>query len=766
MKLDPHILEQLLQIFKVELEEQLQAITDGLLELEKDSSGTARVKILDNIFRAAHNIKGAARGIDISDVAEIAHSLESLFSTLRKGEIVASAQTISLCLFCLDRMREAMTAFELKQTVSFDLPALTQQLNNWQNDANKESLPSTESLNSATLQILEGKQSEPDQTQTVATTAHAKEAVPQNDSPKIAVTRDASVEVTRVALSKLEHVSSLVEELQVSKIEMEDHLAMLYQLSFEVQSLAQQWVQLTPELEGNLGAKSSVHASLKLSTQGMNGISADAQRLYKQMRISHNRLSQVSGALQDQVRTLRLVPVSTLLRPLARLVRDIAQELGKQVEYDVIGDGIEMDRPVLEGLKDPLIHLLRNAIDHGIESPEERRAKGKPEVSRLIITVTSEGSRIALTIQDDGAGINIDRIAHAAVKKKLLTAAEVEAMSPSETLDLIFRPGFSSKEIITNISGRGVGLDVVASNLRELKGNVSIKTIEHEGTSFILNLPLTLSTDHGLTVRVGETLYAIPTASIVKVMDIKITELIDVEASQAIIIEGKAVPVRILADVLGISSPQKKDVDRLSIVVLAKGWQSVAFIVEEIIGEREIVIKRLKPPLFSVNNVIGGTLTGSGKVIMVLDPPDLVSSALRLGMSSRVNTEDQNIGIKPLHILVVDDSITSRTLEKNILESQGYRVTVAVNGQLGWEALQKDNFDLIVTDVEMPDMNGFELTEQIKSSQKYQVIPVIIVTSLANETDRQRGIEVGADAYIVKGHFETKVLLDVVNQLL
>ena len=743
LKLDPELTRQLMLTFKAELDEQLQAMTDGLLALEKGASGAEREKCMDGLFRAAHNIKGAARGVEVKDVAEIAHCLESLFSVMRREKATASAQTIDLCLRSLDRMREAMAAFESQTPLAFDLPALLERLNNRQA--------------AAPAQDPKGRDEE-------------ARAEIHDAAPGALATREGA-EVARVAVSKLDHVSALAEELLASKIQMADHLAEVQRLHDEARSFARKWAQFVPAMkrESALAAAAGTSDLLATATHAINSFSADSGRIYEQMRASGSRLGLISGTLLDQVRMMRLMPVATLLRPLARSVRDIAHELGKKLDYEVIGDEIEMDRPVLDGIKDPLVHLLRNAIDHGIESPQERRARGKPETGRLSVSVSGMGGRIVMTVQDDGAGISVAKIAQTAVRKKLLSAAEAEALSPAETLDLIFRPGFSSKEIITNVSGRGVGLDVVLSNLRSLKGSVRVDTIEGKGTTFTLSLPLTLSTDHGLLVRAAGSVFAIPSAAVERVMEIKASKLIDVEASQAMVFAGKAIPARDLSAVLELAQAQRKPAsqEQLPVVVVSKGRQSVALLVEEIIGEREIVVKPLQPPLISIRNVTGGTLTGSGKVIVVLNPADLVVSALRLGSASRMRAHGQDDAVAQApRILVVDDSITTRTLEKNILESQGYQVAVAVDGKLGWEAMQKEDFDLVVTDVEMPVMNGFELTAQIKGSGKFREIPVVIVTSLANESDRRRGVEVGADAYIVKSQFETKALLDVINQLI
>jgi two-component system, chemotaxis family, sensor kinase CheA len=491
------------------------------------------------------------------------------------------------------------------------------------------------------------------------------------------------------------------------------------------------------------------------------------QRLAKDMGRSVNRLSLLSEALQSQARTMRLVPMSTLLQPMARSVRDIARELGKNVNYQVTGGDVEMDRPVLEGIKDPLMHLLRNAIDHGIETPDERRAKGKAETGTLSISVDTRGNQISVIVRDDGAGINVDSIVRKAVSKKLITTAEVQTMSRAEKLDVVFRPGFSSKEIITDISGRGVGLDVVLSSMRSLKGRVQLDSVEGEGSTFTLTVPLTLSTEHGLLVRAGKAVFALPITSVERVMDVDPSELTEVEASQALVIGGTAVPVRELAAVLDLETNSGMARERLVVVVVAKGWQRIALLVDEIVGEREIVVKRFRPPLISVQNVIGGALTGSGEVIVVLNSADVVTSGLRQStgrLAQRTASGDTDVA--PAHILVADDSITARTLETSILETRGYQVTATADGEQAWEALQKDTFDLVLSDVEMPLLNGFELTQRIKANETYRHLPVVIVTSLANDADRRRGVEVGADAYIVKRQFETQALLEIIEQLI
>lgn len=755
MDFDPELIRLLMDTFRVELEEQLQIITDGLLQIEKGVEGEARQHTLDGIFRAAHNIKGAARGVEVSDVAEIAHHLESLFSVLKRQNTRPAPEAIDLCLESLDRMREAMLAFSEQKSPGFDVQKLIARLDDFER-----------------AQQVPGEAAVLSQPAVEPVPEPLKQPVQAESAPVAkpdAGGQQARSEGVKVNLEKLEKMAAQVEELQGAKIEMEDHMVTLQQLRTRIQALSGMWKHTAHSWSrGSRAAMvpAEMEALLKSATDRILELDGAATQMQRNMRASTNRLSLLSAAMQDDVRMMRLVPVSTLLRPMIRSVRDIARELGKQVEFEISGDEIEMDRVVLDGLRDPLVHLLRNAVDHGLESPEQRAAQGKAATGHLAVRVHGEGSHIIIRVEDDGAGISEEQISATALRKKIVTQAELDAMGREEVLGLIFRPGFSSKEIITNISGRGVGLDVVLSNLRSLKGAVHIDTEEGKGSTFTLRLPLTLATDHGLLVRAGGAVYAIPTTSVDRVIEIAPDQIIEVEASQALLLNGRAIPLRDLAAVLQVEGKEPFVQGLLSVVVVSKGWNAVAFVVEEVVGEREVVIKPFRFPLLAVRNVTGGTLTGNGEVIMVLNPADLVDSALSAGASSylgRLGKTEEAVQVPA--ILVVDDSITTRTLERSILMNVGYDVTVAVDGRQAWDILQNRAFDLVVSDVEMPNMNGFELTEKIKSSERLRGIPVIIVTSLASETDRRRGIEVGADAYIVKGQFETKALLDVVKQL-
>ncbi|MDD4928409.1 MAG: hybrid sensor histidine kinase/response regulator [Gallionella sp.] len=764
---DQELMRMLMDTFAIELEEQLQVITDGLLVLEKGAAGDEQRQVLEGVFRAAHNIKGAARGVEVNDVSDIAHHLESIFAVLKRESRNPDGEVTDIVLEAMDAIRQAMAAFDAGR--SFDKEGLILRLEKVASLVEQPSAMPVTSVaeegagpaDSAVINALPVHATQKTASSSMAPAVPPVERIAptgaDEDAESVNTSESArarpSAEVVRISREKLENLAAMMEALQVTKIEMDDHLASLQQLRNSVQALVVPHRASPPDA-----------AAQKRSADAIAELDSSSARTHREMRSSCSRLGLLVESLQQNVRMMRQVPVASLLRPLSRQVRDIARELGKKINFEISGDEIEIDRMVLEGIRDPLIHLLRNALDHGIELPQQRLEDGKPAEGRLHISVLSEGSQVVLTVEDDGAGISAEKIADCARKKKLVVDAELASMGREEIMNLIFRPGFSSRDIITSMSGRGVGLDVVVANLRKLKGSVQLETEEGHGTRFILRLPITLATEHGVLVRAGGVVFAIPVSAVDKVMEIESCQIIKIEASHAILHRGHSIPLRDLAAILSLAESEVSHKKSMPVVVVAKGWDSVAFLVDEVIGEREIVVKPFRPPLLSVRNVNGGTLTGSGEVIMVLNPSDLVDSALSASLAT---PRDDGAESAPVpSVLVVDDSITTRTLEKSILEHAGYKVSVAVNGRQGWLMLQEQTFDLVVTDIEMPEMNGFELTALIKQSERLKAVPVIIVTSLAREEDRLRGIEVGAEAYIVKGQFETKVLLDVVEQLI
>lgn len=698
MEIDPKLLKQLIATFTIELDEQSHVLTEGLLKLEKaDLPFEERSEVIKTIFRAAHNIKGAARGIGIVDIGELAHHIESLFTLIQQNKLTITSSLIDLCLETVDGMKAAMKAFSEKTLPTIDIQKLIKKL----------------------------------------TSISKMQELPTVNEPQITLAPNPIIktkeETIRVSLQNLDRVSAILEEMQINKIAIEDHYTELTKLLFKGKQL-----------------EDPIH---------------EFQQLQKKLRPPLNDLDALSNALQEEIRLLRLIPASTLLVNFHRIVRDLAHELHKEVILQITGDQVKMDKMVLEGLKDPLIHLIRNAIDHGIEEADFRKNHGKNPVGTIQIDILEEGNQILFKIADDGAGIDTRKIAAIALQKKIISKDELNEMNETEIINLIFRPGFSSKEMITDVSGRGIGLDIVKANLAQLKGQVSVTTELGKSTIFYLRVPLTLSSARGVLLKSGGQLFVIPTHFVERVLLIKPKEVIKIQNSQAIQFDHSTIPLRLLAHILGIHTKQKV-LSELSIIVISNDREKLALLVDEIIGEREIVIKPLQAPANNIPCVSGGTLSGNGDIIIVLNPTDLMKQVVY--DSNKESVILNNVEITPEkrpHILVVDDSITTRTLEKNVLENKNYQVTVAVNGKEAWDLLQNQKFSLLITDISMPIMDGFTLTENVKKSKKLHDLPVIIVTSLDNEQEKKRGIEVGANAYIVKNEFESGVLLEIVSQL-
>lgn len=751
MTLEPEIVEQLVEIFGHELEEQLQHITDDLLRLEKGVEAPARPAVYESIFRAAHNIKGAAAGVGSEAVAGLSHRLESLFSRLKRENTPPQPELVDACLHVLDGIRQVQRGWRFGEPLPAEHAAIAARL-----EQRLAAVVAGESV------AAPAPVPAPESSAASAQPARAQGPGHGEHHPE-----RPGADLVRVDLKRLDLFTAQSEELETAKVELFDHLERLRGLEQRFDLLLREWrVGLARVDEALPGSAEEARTALRHAADSLKRLRGDSRLVHRGVRTTVRQVGRLSAQLQANARLLRLVRAASLLRPLTRSVRDLAREIGKRVDFEVHGDETELDRAVLEGLKDPLTHLLRNAVDHGIEDEAARRGAGKPPQGHVRLAVESSGGRVRIRVEDDGAGIDPERVVRLALDKQLISAEEARNLDRRARLDLIFRPGFTSKVVVTQVSGRGVGLDVVKANIQALKGGVHVESEPGKGTRFVLDLPLTLATDQGLVVRVGEERFAISSAAVVQVMEVAADATVSVEASEAVLFQGRPYPLVELAAVLerpgrGASARDRK----LAVVLVAHGWNAVAFLVDDIVGDREMVVKRLQKPLLAVRNVSGATVTGSGEIMMVLNAADLVNSALARAGRAPAWLGGEEEGAAP-SILVVDDSITTRTLERRVLEKHGYRVSVASHGSQAWELLQSTPVDLVITDVQMPLMDGFELTGRIRQSERLRRLPVILVTSLGSEQDKQRGIQVGADAYIVKAQFDTRALLDLVRQLI
>ena len=476
-----------------------------------------------------------------------------------------------------------------------------------------------------------------------------------------------------------------------------------------------------------------------------------------------SKIDLVADKLDSGIREIRLLPLSLVFDLFPMMVRDLAREKGKEIELSIEGKETTVDKRILEEMKDPLMHLLRNAVGHGIEAPEERERLGKPRAGKIRLKAYQTAINIIIEIEDDGRGLDPAVIRRAALESHICSEEEFAALNPSQVRSLIFASGFSTSSAVSEVSGRGVGLDVVKKNIEDLKGTVQVESDPGRGALFRVRLPITLATVRVLVGRVAGAKIAVPFEFVDQVRLIARKDIFLVEGREAVMLEGEPVSVASLCDLLELKGASDETGEVIPGLVLKIGHEKLGLLVDAMLDEQEIVLKPLSPLLKRVPNVSGAAILGTGEVCTVLNPQDLlVSSRKRRGGAAPAPAKKEK---RRKSILLVDDSITTRTQLKRILEGAGYEVVQAVDGLDAYGKLASQAFDALVADILMPNMDGLTLTAKVRQEEKYRELPIILVTMLASEDDRKRGIEAGANAYITKPAFDQKVLIDTLRRL-
>ncbi|MCL6635295.1 MAG: response regulator, partial [Peptococcaceae bacterium] len=600
--------------------------------------------------------------------------------------------------------------------------------------------------------------------------------------------RPATGEMVRISAARLDSLLLQAEEMLSLKLAAAQRAADLREITAGLGLWEKEWAKIHPDLRAarqmiekragqNGDAKflrqfSRLLDFLEKNRDSVRRTAARLKALAGAAGQDHRQTCTMVDNLLEDLKSSLMLPLSTLLEIFPKMVRDLSRSLGKEAALTVRGGEVEIDKRVLEEIKDPLIHLIRNSVDHGIEKPEERERQNKPRCGTITIDVAQvSGGRVEITVSDDGAGIDLAKVKETAVRRGIVPEREAAGQDRQELLSLIFQPEVSTSPMITDISGRGLGLAIVREKVEKLGGKVRVETARNAGTSFRILLPVALATFRGVLVRTAGRLFVIPTAGVERVLRIRQEEITTVEGRQSFSLNGQAVALARLADVLQLPQRERKKSEEkryIQLLILSAGGKRVAFIVDEILSEQEVLVKGLGRQLARVRNVSGAAVLGSGQVVPVLNVPDLLKSAAKAGAAGTPGDggADRKAGEGRKSVLVVEDSITSRMLLKNIMESAGYRVETAVDGLDALTALKTANYDLVISDVEMPRVNGFELTARIRADEKLSHLPVVLVTSLESREDRERGVDAGANAYIVKSGFDHSNLLEVVRRLI
>ena len=601
-------------------------------------------------------------------------------------------------------------------------------------------------------------------------------------TPKPGVEKNAVDETVRVPADQLDRLLLQVEELVPLRMAAAHRSAELREAARKESEWKREWAKVQfvarslrrlIDLDGGSAQKQDLGVRrllefLEWNDEFSRRFETELNRLSRSVEREQRSLGAMVDSLLRDTKLLLLRPFSSLTENFPKLVRDLCRQQGKDAVLRVRGADIEIDRRILQEIKDPLTHMVRNCIDHGIEKPEERaRANKAPRGAVTIAIEQKSANRAEIAVSDDGAGIDPQRVRKAVVQAGLLAAESAQAIGDSEILAFIFQSGVTTSPIVTDISGRGLGMAIVREKVEKLGGDVTLDTRPGAGTTFRLFLPMTVSTVRGLLIRSGEQSFIIPVTFVERVAASKRDSVQTVENRATVMLGGQPVSFVRLHEVLEISTDGSggKGPESLSMVVLATSERRIAFQVDEVVGEQEVIVKSLGPQLVRVRNVGGAAVLGTGKVVPILNVADLMKSAVKTSPRPAPTREiEEPIAPRQRSILVVDDSITARTLLKSILEAAGYLVRTAVDGAEAFATLRETQFDVVVSDVDMPRLNGFDLTARIRADRKMADLPVILVSALESREDRERGIDVGANAYIVKSSFEQSNLLDTVRR--
>jgi two-component system chemotaxis sensor kinase CheA len=788
--------DELLRIFEQEAGDLLRALNQALVGLETLGRGEKREEHLRALFRIAHTLKGSASAAARHDFAAVAHALETCLDAVRKGLLQPDRALVDAALAATDLLAAGIEkridedagtrAVRALEAVAQAKPAAAPRRSAPR--AKKErpldalarhatallQAPTAESaagVRAAASALLEGFQagSAPARVAVALEAAFAlpgaahrprlgeaafmavdffhggasdeeAEAVlqslaspPEKKPEPMAVggAGSASEATVRVSVSMLDALHYRIEELVAVKL----------RLDFQRQQIDEVQAALAQSKEG--GAKEGVRRLEQIHT----GLS-------QQM----HQLGLLAQELQNDLKEARMVPVATALDPLHRAVRDLAHAEGKDAALEVQGAHVRVDKRLLELVRDPLTQLIRNAVAHGIEAPQVREAAHKPPHGRVRVSVESRESQVFIEVEDDGGGIDEARVKEVAVSRGVLDAAAAPALSRRDALNLIFSPGFSTAASVTSVSGRGVGLDVVRENVSRLGGRIEFFSDAGQGTRFVLALPLTLAASRGLTVAAGKNVYCLPLNPVDEVLKVSPKEVGQAQGRLVMSWRQQAVTFVSLEDLLWGGTSLKPEAD-LYAVVLAVSDRRLALGVTELLGQHEMVVKAPAAGTPPLRFVAGATTLADGRLVTVLDPPALVDAAS--GLKLLVAAER-----KVATVLVVDDSLTSRAMIVLLLEQRGLRTLTAHDGEAAWAMLQRESVDLVVTDVEMPRLDGLGLTRRIRARAGGAHLPVILLTSLESAESRARGAESGADAYFVKQAFEPGAFLSRVADLI
>ncbi|MFM0227947.1 hybrid sensor histidine kinase/response regulator [Paraburkholderia dipogonis] len=796
----------LIDLFREEARTQARVLNDGLLALDRAPRDAGA---LEACMRAAHSLKGAARIVGVQVGVELAHAMEDCFVAAQDGRALLDAawidellrgvdivarigndedesarDAVGTCVASLqarmagvvphgaavrrDVPPSAAAPFEPARSIAAEPPT-----------ASVASIPSGSSSGA-------GADADPEAAFNLLADALRAEATPASISPPPA---PDSTPATRPASTSANDTSTATTEPGRMLRVRADNLDRLLSLSGEslvesrwLKPFAQSMLRVKRVQRDSTRVLDQLHetlADLKLDPRAhaaleeVRRLTAESQHLLAErladLESFDRRSTHLSQQLYDAALQCRMRPFGDGTGGLARMVRDVARSLGKKVRWQLVGESTQVDRDILDLLEAPLGHMLRNALDHGIETPAVRLARGKPEEGTLTLDARHTAGALLITVSDDGAGIDLDALRASIVRKKLASEETAARLSEAELLEFLFLPGFSLRDQVTEVSGRGVGLDAVHDVVKRVRGTVRITHEPGFGTRVQLQLPLTLSVIRSLLIEVAGEPYAVPLAHVNRTLHVSRAEIELLEGHQHIAFSGRRIGVVTAHQILDTAPPADES-GTVSMIVIGDGPQTYGVVVDRFLGERMLVVQPLDPRLGKIRNITAGALMENGDPVLIADVDDWLRSVERLVAGGDLKHTQHGAAHAAQRVtrrvLVVDDSLTVRELERKLLATRGYDVTIAVDGMDGWNAVRGERFDLVITDIDMPRMDGIELVTLIKRDPQLQSLPVMIVSYKDREEDRRAGLNAGADYYLAKGSFHDEALLDAVRDLI
>jgi two-component system sensor histidine kinase and response regulator WspE len=754
--------EMLLDLFRVELENNAKVLEEGLLNLEQDQTPER----VEPLMRAAHSIKGAGRIVNLTPVVELAHAMEDLLVAaqekghklitneidllLKSNDIFSELGNIKLSEykeFLIDNsQRISFCKYYLSESLKGDIP---------------DGLFNEEAEEAVEIEELEEEEIDHEKEVTKDKEIEVEKPVTQER-----VVRKSEDSIVRVLSDNLNRIVGLSGECLVQARSAEPLAKRLLEIKTGFQEINTHKEMVYRSLT-NFEMPQELIETFEKATSKMDEVLSNLTKQMESQDVFTSRLENLTERLYNESLETRMKPFSEGLHGFKRMVRDLCKKLGKKAELIIEGEKTRVDRDILDKLESPLTHLVRNAVDHGMESPEKRTDAGKNEEGKIVLEARHSSGMLMIRIKDDGGGIDIESLKKKIIDNNYASAEMAENFTESEILEFLFLPGFSTKQQVTEISGRGVGLDVVFSMVHEVGGTIRAESKLGEGTEFTLQLPLTLSVIRSLLVKISDEIYSLPLTRIERVLKLEKDDILVTEGKQYFRDEDENIGLVFAGHVFGFEQFEEES-DRLNVVVVSDRIDKYGIIVDSLIGEKDIVVTPLDKALGRIPNISAGAIMEDGSPLLVVDVNDLVRSIDKLIEKNRLlaisDTKKEEKRTKK--VLVVDDSMTVREVERKILQNNGYEVVLAVDGIDGWNTIHREDFDLVISDIDMPRMNGIDLVKRIKNDSKYKTIPVMIVSYKDRLQDKKAGLDAGANFYLTKSSFHDETLIRAVEDLI